>query len=147
MKRLIAGAIALALASTPVIAQTMPKAPFWTDRGGHPQQATGVFLQNSDGSLAAVAKQESLVLASANVAAAAQMVYGGRYALAISCTTWAANGVTLRTRGPDGSTMMPAGQYSANTSIEVGVGSNAVVDVVVASGSAGCNATLSREPQ
>jgi hypothetical protein len=105
-----------------------------------------VTMVDADHPLPVGGRADGLVLVSANAPLQPQAAYGGTYVLSATCSTWAPNGLTVRSRGPDGSTMLPVHQFSADGSVEIGMGAGAVVDAVVA-GTAGCNLTLSREPQ
>ncbi|MEJ8630437.1 hypothetical protein P0F65_12375 [Sphingomonas sp. I4] len=51
-------------------------------------------------------KQESLVLAAANSAAAPQVVYGGAYVFGQACGSYNGGTLALRYRGPDGVAML-----------------------------------------
>lgn len=94
-----------------------------------------------------VPKQENVALATANAASGVQAVYGGGYVFNQTCTGYNGGALNLRYRGPDGSTMIVMlGKVASDTSggTLISLGSNAVVDVALPSGSTGCNANLAR---
>ncbi|WP_341210664.1 hypothetical protein [Sphingomonas paucimobilis] len=90
-------------------------------------------------------KQESVLLASGNVAVPAGTLYGGNYILNQTCSGYGT--VALRYQAADGVTMVSLLTKSvADTSGTVlQFGSSAVVDVLL-TGTTGCNVTLSRIP-
>mgnify|MGYP001167736498 FL=1 len=99
--------------------------------------------------LPTAAKQEAFQLVTANAPAAPATVYGGIYALSQSCASYNGGALVLRYRGPDGATMLAL--HSLNTSDTgggtlVSLGSGAVVDIALPSGSSACNAILARVP-
>ena len=100
--------------------------------------------------LPVAAKQDSLTLAIANSAAPAQMVYGGTYIFGQACGSYNGGTLVLRYRGPDGVSMMPllsrGSSDAAGGAASVTLGSQAIVDVVLPTGSTECVATLARVP-
>ncbi|MEG3092119.1 hypothetical protein [Sphingomonas sp. PB1R3] len=95
-------------------------------------------------------KQESLVLAAANSAAAAQVVYGGAYVFGQACGSYNGGTLALRYRGPDGVAMLTlltrGSSDAAGGAALVTLGSHAIVDVVLPTGATECAATLARVP-
>jgi len=90
--------------------------------------------------------QEVIQLVTANVASAAQTVYGGNYIFSQTCTTYGTD--ALQVRGPDGATYQTVISLAASDTTggtAVSLGSSALVKAVV-TGTTGCNATLSRVP-
>ncbi len=100
--------------------------------------------------LPVAAKQENLTLAVANSAAPAQTVYGGTYIFGQACGSYNGGSLALRYRGPDGVTMLTlltrGNSDAAGGATSVTLGSQAIVDVVLPSGSTECVATLARVP-
>jgi hypothetical protein len=95
----------------------------------------------------AVPRTEAIQLISAGVSAGAQTLMGGRYAFAQGCLNYRGQSVSLRYRGPDGTTMQTAAtKSSADTSL-VEVPAGAVIDATVPSAAIGCNASMTRIPQ
>jgi hypothetical protein len=91
-------------------------------------------------------RQEAFALVSANAPAAPQTVFGGDYILAQSCAAYGT--LALQVRGPDGATFQTIISKTASDSTGgtgLALGSLAVVQAV-ASGTTGCNVTLSRVP-
>lgn len=95
--------------------------------------------------LPTAAKQEMVMLASTNVAAAAQAVYGGDYLFTQTCTGYGS--IALQVLGPDGSSFLTLMTRTSADPAPVGVaiGSNAILRVDLTSTS-GCAANLSRVP-
>lgn len=95
-------------------------------------------------------RQESVMLATANSAAAAQAVYGGHYSFGQSCASYNGGTLALRYRGPDGVAMPTLVAKTASDgnggATLVTLGSNAIVDVTLPGGSVDCVATLARVP-
>lgn len=92
-------------------------------------------------------KQETFALVAANTPSSAATVYGGYYTLTQACTVYGS--LTLRYRGPDGSTMLTmftktAADSGGGTLLSLAGGQ--VVDVTL-TGTTGCNAQLGRNPQ
>ncbi|WP_294278299.1 hypothetical protein [uncultured Sphingomonas sp.] len=116
-------------------------------------------VRQSDGScvpvgpaapLPVAAKQENLTLAVANSAAPAQTVYGGTYIFGQACGSYNGGTLALRYRGPDGVTMLTlltrGSSDAAGGAASVTLGSQAIIDVVLPTGSTECVATLARVP-
>lgn len=155
MKKLIhwIGAIALVLVPSATFAQSAKSVA--APAGFAPLQAP--CSVQSDGSCAPLGpanplpvatngKQETYNLVAANAASAPQAVYGGAYVFSQVCTGYGS--VTLRYRGPDGSTMLTLiSKTSADSAggALVTLASATVVDAAIA-GTTGCNVTLSRVP-
>ncbi|MDY0958866.1 hypothetical protein SOM26_09240 [Sphingomonas sp. CFBP8993] len=95
-------------------------------------------------------KQESLILAAANSAAAPQVVYGGAYVFGQACGSYNGGTLALRYRGPDGVAMLTlltrGSSDAAGGAALVTLGSHAIVDVVLPTGATECAATLARVP-
>lgn len=95
--------------------------------------------------LPTAAKQEMVMLASTNVAAVAQPVYGGDYLFTQTCTGYGS--VALQVLGPDGSSFLTLLTRTGADPAPVGIaiGSNAILRLDLA-GTSGCAANLSRVP-
>jgi hypothetical protein len=90
--------------------------------------------------------QESVALASANVAASPATLYGGDYIAAQTCSGYGT--IAWQVRGPDGATyqtILSRTMPDTAGGAEIKLGSNAVVRVVL-TGTTGCNALLTRVP-
>ena len=120
-------------------------------KDGRPARVPVMALADEAGNITSGGKQETLMLASASVAAASQTAFGGDYIWSATASSWpAGSSVQLQALGPDGSTYQNLG--AAKTASDtaggtgVGLGSNAVVRVVIAGAPVNLYASLSRMP-
>lgn len=120
-----------------VVSIILPDGREITPPGYVPLDATGVPT--------GAGRQEVVQLVANNTAAPAAPMFGGKYIMTQACTAYGS--VTLRYRGPDGTTMVALATKTAaeagGTTVELG--SKQVVDVAL-TGTTGCNVTLARVP-
>jgi hypothetical protein len=89
---------------------------------------------------------ETFNLVAANVPGAQATVFGGQYVVSQACATYGA--LTIRYRGPDGSTMVTLFSRSAPDSgggTLISLAAGTVIDATT-SGTTACNASLARVP-
>lgn len=149
-----AGAIALALLSTPAVSQSYPVSA--SPDGWARPTAPCVYdpvtklctLSTASAPLPVLTinRTEAFQLATANTATAPVTLIGGAYVFTQTCSGYGS--VTLRYRGPDGATMTSMlSKTAADTAggTIASFGNGAIVDVAL-SGTTGCNVTLARIP-